>query len=558
MSCKRVSSRFLTSLESNTIYIKSNESDPLCKNTTKICGERGSQSNPVFYDEVQDIIGTMLSSASPIVLKFTGSGSFGRANTLYSYSSSVIFKGEGRAAAKLVGRHEITPASANYKQQSVDDISVTFTDVTLVGGLAVAPGCGNLSLVGTGCYFSDEFPFPPSSPLYACAVSAGFGDAYTCTLTDCTVTGLKGHVVYVDAGDNADFTVGFNSVTFRNTRAGDDAPVSITVSGAGRLTLNTAFVDSLFTLGPGQTAAVFVKISDNAVFNETQTNNRTNVVVEPEVVYAVTATTTTAELWQADDAATLNTIRTGCVVDIEDYCWLQIGGTVGGSDAIITVTSSNAIYKGCINAYLSQSSSLTFTNVAMTGGTTIDGGIVTLNGSQLEGDISLTDVSYSVDNTRIQGALTSSNSIGSMNGSSIKSTAPPQISSLTASDPQAIEAVVLEAVVLEGGSLVVSNSRMYITGYPSVFGMYKGADITVAGSLIRLYYLPDSPYFVGYGSDTAVSISGSRFTGAEGRAAIDGVGTVSFSASNYFEGSNVVVGADTVVEFASGFAPASE
>lgn len=113
MICEVGGSRTLTRLATNTIYVKPNPSEPLnCVSSTtptKLCAEKGSAANPVYFDQVPGLLGLFPETDLSILIQL-GAGEYGSPDQTYLWDRPVQIRGQGMNTTRLLGSHVFQPA----------------------------------------------------------------------------------------------------------------------------------------------------------------------------------------------------------------------------------------------------------------------------------------------------------------------------------------------------------------------------------------------------------------------------------------------------------------
>lgn len=549
MPCKSKKSRFLTSLNSNNIYVRSNESDPLCKNTSGICGEPGSQSHPVLYDEVEDIIKTLTPSTSPIVLNFIGSGTFGTEGKIYTYISSIVFNGISQETTSIHGEHVFTLEnnitglkSIPQQQVTIEALSVKYENRwTIYHPLPIVPPFPSMKFEAHDTRFNNGLFINASSGTLDLKLIDSYIEATA-----------GGQVLNGAAAGESIVNFQFNNTNFSsNAGCSNDALIAVSVSGAATLRWNVDGGGFSFGTCDGK-PVIAVNVSENGTFIENIKNQTNNVTVEPQLDALTDTSGSAVEIWTVTGNGIIESVKSNIYSQlysgVAEYCWLQVNG-VDGADAGVRANWSNSLLNGCHNFYYGATS---FSGIELNGSFTQTGGNFRGNGVVLNGNVFFKDAGYSVSDSRINGSVYQSGGIGSINGSACAFA--PTIGKLSAK--AAVQAAVV--TVDNAGTVVLSGTNIVYGGCgPASIYLQNGGSATISGAdlMINAGVCDPPPIYIGGdGSDgTSVSISACRLTGSEAKYAIQDVITVTFSACNYISNSNAIKGAKSVSEVNSGF-----
>ena len=526
MSCKTRKSRFLTSVGPNIIYVRSNESNPSCTNSTNICGERGSQANPVLYDEVEDIINAMPDS-SPVTIQFQGTGNFGSPNGSYTYYRPVTLNGVSPSCTMLHGLHSFQFLNNTIALKQTDSLlkvegySLTFADAVSF----VSPGAASfyqvemrepvsVNLVGnTGSLtFTDCTIASRSKGNPAFGVTAGTDANLSYTFNNCKLLGETA-VIDVQAIDKATIIATLNNTFMKNYLPCENAAVcTISCEGSSTFKASTNGVISEYNLGEGG-IAIKKRISDYATYSSVRFNSIKTISNSSEDAIG--------ESWEASAGCTFDTIWSACVLQMTTglYADFRVGGNI---------TISNTQLVGNLS---STGGSLTVNGSTVQGSVSVkDGGALQISGSK-GGIVGIDGGStYRVDSSIFKAGFSSNNSSGNMTNSAF----------ILPEDDTVPEAT----VTLDAGGHVWDNVRI---DSASQYGIQLrgGAKVQLTAASIDMK-AGSSVAYIGGGGDDSLSAGTLSLTGNV-EYAIKGVGFIFSSNNNHLAGSPMIKGATSVV-----------
>jgi len=564
-SCKSGSSRSLTTRSGYTFYVKPNEPSP-CLSTTpsKLCAQKGSRANPVFFDEIPDLIHD-IDVEKKIILRLVEDGVFGTLDRIYNWGQRIIqIMGEDNASQILQGAQSIG------EEEAVPNVSMGHVSTHLHPSLRISNvSLTNISVEPPLIYAIDS----DLELLYVHMYSKGTGIKWTnqkvasggsCSfvLTGSLIKTKSGACLQIDTRADS-----VSNLTFRR---------SSWTTANGQLLNMTASGDSIIEIiekditkkqtgqGQGYNASIEVTLSENALLRRSSTNNISTVILSDAMSYVLTT---------ISDNATYSNVSVGSNNSITGEGGVTTGfkkiisgnGTYRSqsSSRSINVDEIRRIKEILVRDMASADYNLSSTNVIVGNSSSR---IITNNNATADGSWLISSTLQ--DNASMTGTLTNIKA----NIGLIKGTVENTSTSLITVSTGDIRCDIVDVLVDVSGPLNVNISNSILTtgsGTGNPFNLKNNAHVRVTGSSIdtktgdNVFMLSDSKFtmansavicddaeaFTTINGNSNAQISNSQISlGPNSALGSGGNGTIQPSAQLYISGSSVSGGALKIIK----------